>query len=141
MLALPSRVSGRLFCSVFACRVRAVDVSGYAHGAVGSDLLHSLIVVIRYDDAALAIHANPTRTVELRCCAGAVRKPGTSGPCERAHGAVGSDLVYAMVAVVRYDDAALAIHGNPLEIWKPNDRDMPESSPHRYSTHIMSDNH
>ena len=43
--------------------------------AVGSDLPHFMVAVVRYDDAALAIHGNPDRAVELRCCAGAVRKP------------------------------------------------------------------
>ena len=46
-----------------------------AHGAVGRDLAHSLIEVVRYDDAAFAIHGNPDREVELRCCTGAVALP------------------------------------------------------------------
>ena len=58
-----------------------------AHGAVGSDLAHSLIAVFRYDDVALAIHGNPARAVELRSCAGAVRKPLISGPSENFHAA------------------------------------------------------
>ena len=58
-----------------------------AHGAVGRDLAQSAIVGVRYDDAALAIHGNPDRAVELRSCAGAVRKPRTSGPSENYHAA------------------------------------------------------
>jgi hypothetical protein len=70
--------------------------------------------MVRYDDAALAIHGKPARAVELRCCAGAVRKLLNSGPRERAHGAVWSDLAHSMVVVVRYDDVAFAVHGNPF---------------------------
>ena len=76
-----------------------------SYGAVGSDLQHAMVVSVRYDDAALAIHGNPRRFVELRSCVGAVSKPSTSGilstsgPRERAHGAVGSELAHEIVAL------------------------------------------
>jgi hypothetical protein len=41
-----------------------------------------MVAVVRYDDAALAIHCNPGRDVELRSCTSAVRKPEPSGPRE-----------------------------------------------------------
>jgi hypothetical protein len=46
-----------------------------------------MVAPVRYDDAALAINSNPERAVELRCCAGAVRKSCPSGPSENFHAA------------------------------------------------------
>ena len=53
--------------------------------------------------------ASPVRAVELRCCAGAVRKPCRSGPCKRAHGAVGSELAHSMVVAVELRRCAGAV--------------------------------
>jgi hypothetical protein len=45
-----------------------------------------MVAEVRYEDAALAIHGNPDRGLELRCCTGAVSKPETSRPSENFHG-------------------------------------------------------
>ncbi len=55
--------------------------------AVGSELPHSIVVEVSYDDVALAIHGNPVRDVELCSCTDAVRKPFTSGSSENFHAA------------------------------------------------------
>jgi hypothetical protein len=66
--------------------------------------------------AMMMLPSSSTATPQgpLNCAAGTVHHTFTSGPRELPHGAVGGDVEHAIVAVVRYDDAALAIQVNPF---------------------------